>query len=298
MIYDIRQTTHYAYGEAVPTSRHIIRMQPVTQARQRVTACALSIEPQPGERHEGHDFFGNRVTRIAIDTAHDTLAVTVKARVRVDAAAPLLPELTLPWERVAAIALQARDTGPDAPVHKLFPSRMVPVDAALTAYAAESFTPGRPVLAAALDLNARIRRDFLYDTAATSVDTDPVHAFAMRAGVCQDFAHIMIAGLRGLGLAAGYVSGWLRTVPPPGERRLEGADATHAWVSLWCGPNGWIGLDPTNGILAGTDHVVLAEGRDYADVAPLDGIIWSGAGHALSVAVDVVPVEGAASHAE
>lgn len=296
MIYDVRQTTHYSYGEAVPFSRHIIRMQPVARRGQHVTASALSIDPPPGERREAEDFFGNRVTRIAIDQPHDALIVTVRARIRVDEMEPLLPELTLPWEDVAALAMASQDCASAAPIHRLFPSRMVPIDPAMTAYAAESFIPGRPVLAAACDLNRRIQRDFAYDTGATAVDTDPAHAFALRRGVCQDFAHIMIAGLRGLGLPAGYVSGWLRTVPPPGETRLEGADATHAWVSLWCGPQGWIGLDPTNGILAGHDHVVLAEGRDYADVAPLDGIIWSGAGHALSVAVDVVPVEGADPH--
>lgn len=292
MIYDIRQTTHYTYAEPVPFSRHIIRMQPAPRCGQTVLSSALMIDPPPAECDDGHDFFGNRVTRIVIDAPHDALVVTVKARVEVAPAPPCVPELTLPWERIAALAIESRAAGADAPVHRLFPSRMVPVDPALTAYAAMSFTPGRPVLAAARDLTARIHRDFAYDTEATAVDTDPVHAFALRRGVCQDFAHIMIAGLRGLGLPAGYVSGCLRTVAPPGEARLEGADATHAWISLWCGPAGWIGLDPTNGILAGTDHVILAEGRDYADVAPLDGIIWSGAGHDLTVSVDVVPAGG------
>ncbi len=294
MIYDIRQTTHYAYGETVPFSRHIIRMQPPHYAGQSVIASSLSVHPAPGERIDRRDFFGNHTTHIAIDTPHDNLTVTLQARVRVNDAAFHPTTISTPWEEVAVLAQQTRDEGAAGPAHRLFPSRMVPIDPVLTAYAAESFTPGRPVLEAALELATRIKSDFVYDPEATAVDTDPVHAFALRRGVCQDFAHIMIAGLRGLGLAAGYVSGFLRTVPPPGQPRLEGADATHAWVSLWCGDGGWVGLDPTNGIYAGSDHVRIAEGRDYADVAPLDGIIWSGAGHSLSVAVDVVPVEGQA----
>lgn len=292
MIYDIRQTTHYVYGESVPVSRHVIRMRPLHDDGQSVISESLSIDPKPDERIERRDFFGNHVTQIAIASPHDQLTVTLHARVRVTPSSPVKTSANLPWETIARLAQESREAGADAPAHRLFPSRMVPINPALTDYAAESFTPGRPVWDAACDLTQRIKRDFVYDPEATAVDTDPVHAFALRRGVCQDFAHIMIAGLRGLGLAAGYVSGFLRTVPPPGEERLEGADATHAWVALWCGPDGWMGLDPTNGIQTGHDHVRIAEGRDYADVAPLDGIIWSAAGHSLSVAVDVIPVPG------
>ncbi|MBS7804159.1 transglutaminase family protein [Rhizobiales bacterium TNE-4] len=290
MRYSVRQTTHYAYDEAVPFSRHIIRMEPGSRAGQDVLAHRLMIEPSPNERTEDRDFFGNRVTRIAIDSPHDRLSVTVEADILLQSAILPAPHQTAAWEMIASHALTEPAIGADAPGQYLFPSRMVPIDPAITAYATISFPPGRPVLEAACDLNQRIKADFIYDTTATAVDTDPAHAFAMRRGVCQDFAHIMIAGLRGLGLPAAYVSGWLRTVPPEGEMRLEGADATHAWVSVWCGRDGWIGLDPTNGILAAMDHIVLAMGRDYADVAPLDGIIWSGSGHSLHVAVDVVPI--------
>ncbi|MBU3731014.1 MAG: transglutaminase family protein [Beijerinckiaceae bacterium] len=294
MIYDIKQTTHYAYGESVPVSRHMIRMQPPHDDGQSVIAASLNVQPAPHERNDTRDFFGNHLTQIAIDAPHETLTVTLHARVRVEQTAFIPADDTLAWEEVVRLARESSDIGPHAPVHRLFPSRMVPLDPALTAYAALSFPVGRPVLAGATELAERIQADFVYDPTATAVDTDPVHAFALRRGVCQDFAHIMIAGLRGLGLPAGYVSGFLRTVPPPGQQRLEGADATHAWVSVWCGPKGWIGLDPTNGMRADLDHVRIAEGRDYADVAPLDGIIWSAAGHSLSVAVDVVPVSGSA----
>ena len=290
MRYSVRQTTQYAYEESVPSSRHIIRMQPVSRAGQDVVSQRLTIEPQPSERMEGRDFFGNYVTRIAINGPHDRLSVTVEADIRILSSKSFEPDETPSWENISKQALNAPALGPDAPSHFMFPSRMVPINPAMTAYAAESFPPGHALLACVCDLNARIKSDFIYDPLATAVDTDPAHAFAWRRGVCQDFAHIMIAGLRGLGLPAAYVSGWLRTVPPEGEVRLEGADATHAWVSVWCGEKGWIGFDPTNGIRTGTDHIVLAMGRDYADVAPLDGIIWSGAGHSLGVFVDVMPV--------
>ena len=290
MIYDVTQTTHYVYGERVPSSRHIIRMRPPETSTQKIAAFHLAIAPQPDEHREGVDFFGNPISIIRIDQPHDALDVTVQARVCVNEPEAFDPGQTPPWERIAAFAVQSTAIDAQAPVHRLFASRLVPIDPALTAYAAESFVPGRPIVDAACELNRRIKADFVYDPLATNVDTDPVHAFAMRAGVCQDFAHIMIAGMRGLGLPVGYVSGWLRTVPPPGEVRLAGADATHAWVSVWCGAQGWVGLDPTNGIFAGADHIVLAEGRDYADVAPLDGVIWSAADHSLSVAVDVLPV--------
>lgn len=290
MRYAVRQTTQYTYDEPVPSSRHIMRMEPATRSGQNVLSHRLIITPQPTEQADSLDFFGNRVTRIAIDGPHQTLSVTIEAAVEVTAPATLERSVAAAWESVAAQALAQHDSGPDAPVHYLFSSRMIPIDPAMTAYAAESFPPGRPLHEGAFELNRRIHADFLYDPNATAVDTDPVHAFGLRRGVCQDFAHIMIAGLRGLGLPAAYVSGWLRTVPPDGEARLEGADATHAWVSVWCGAMGWIGLDPTNGMRVGTDHIVLAMGRDYADVAPLDGIIWSNTGHSLRVAVDVVPM--------
>ena len=157
--------------------------------------------------------------------------------------------------------------------------------------AAESFAPGRPVLDAAVDLMRRIKADFVYEIGATTASTTPPMSFALRRGVCQDFAHIMISGMRGLGLPVAYVSGYLRTVRSPGEARLEGADAMHAWVLAWCGEEaGWRGLDPTNAIAAGDDHVVLAVGRDYADVAPIDGVIYAAGGQRLKVAVSVTPV--------
>ena len=173
------------------------------------------------------------------------------------------------------------DIGPISPAHFLFPSRLVSLDPEIRDYARESFPPDRPVLDGAIELMRRIKTDFVYEIGATTVTTTPPMSFALRRGVCQDFAHIMISGLRGIGLPAAYVSGYLRTVPRPGAARLQGADAMHAWVLVWCGLEaGWVGLDPTNDILAADEHVVLAIGRDYSDVAPIDGVIVaSGTAH-------------------
>ena len=191
------------------------------------------------------------------------------------------------------MAFTSLDLSPNSPTHYLFPSRQVSLDPEIRVYAAESFTTDRPVLDAAVELMGRIKADFTYEIGATNASTMPSMSFALRRGVCQDFAHVMISGLRGLGLPACYVSGYLRTVQPGDEIKLEGADAMHAWVLVWCGEQaGWHGLDPTNGIRAGEDHVTLAIGRDYADVAPIDGVVLASGRQRLTTAVDVIPVEG------
>ena len=166
----------------------------------------------------------------------------------------------------------------------------MPHYAPAAAYARESFPAAKPVLAGAVDLMTRIHKDFKYDPKATIVSTPLSEAFEKRHGVCQDFAHIMISGLRGIGLPAAYMSGYIRTIPPPGQKRLEGADATHAWVSIWCGDEaGWVGLDPTNAIMIGNDHIILAKGRDYADISPVAGIILGSREQDVAVKVDVIP---------
>lgn len=291
MIYDVRQITTYAYGSGVPFARHLARLTPVDRPGQRVLAVDLAIEPEPAERQEAEDFFGNRVTSIALDRPHHRLEVTLTARVAVSPPEPLLASLTPPWTAVRERAAGSADPGPDSPAHGLYPSRAIGLDDRITEWTAASFPMGLPILEAALDLNRRIKAEMRYRPGTTDAATPPIEAFMARRGVCQDFAQVMIAGLRGLGLPARYVSGYLRTIPPPGRPRLEGADATHAWAEVWCGvETGWVGLDPTNGIPAGEDHVILAVGRDYADVSPLDGVIVASAGHSLTVKVDVVPV--------
>ena len=291
MIYDIRQVTTYHYASHVAYARHVLRLTPIDRPGQRVHATALDVEPAPMERREGSDFFGNRMTWIELDKPHDMLSVRVAARVAVKRDAALAVETTPPWEEVRAVAFASLDLSPNSPTHYLFASRQVSLDPEIRAYSAESFSPGRPLLDAAVELMKRIKADFVYEIGATTASTTPPMSFALRRGVCQDFAHIMISGMRGLGLPAAYVSGYLRTVQSAKEPRLEGADAMHAWVLAWCGVEaGWCGLDPTNAILAGNDHVVLAIGRDYADVAPIDGVIYASGGQRLKVGVTVTPV--------
>ncbi len=290
MIYDVRQSTVYHYESPVAYAHHVLRLTPIDRDGQRVHAAALEVTPVPVERHEGHDFFGNRMTWIVLDQPHDTLTVRVAARVAVEKP-DAGPADTPAWEAIRDSAFVCTDLAPMSPAHYLFPSRQVSLDPEIRAYAAESFPPQRPVYEGAVELIRRIKADFVYQPGTTTVLTTPAMAFAQRRGVCQDFAHVMISGLRGLGLPAAYVSGYLRTIPPPGRERLEGVDAMHAWVLLWCGAEaGWCGFDPTNAIPAGNDHVVLAIGRDYADVAPIDGVIFASGEQRLEVSVNVIPV--------
>ncbi len=293
MIYDVRQTTSYTYASTVAYAHHVLRLTPINRPRQRVHAAALEVEPSPVERREGHDFFGNHVTWIKLDEPHDKLVIKVIARVTVGGMTTDAVK-TPAWEEVRDAVFATRDIGRTSPVHFLFASRQVSLDPEIRAYARESFPVGRPVLDGALELMRRIKADFVYEIGATTVTTTPPMSFALRRGVCQDFAHIMISGLRGLGLPAAYVSGYLRSAQRPDAGRLTGADAMHAWVLVWCGAEaGWWGLDPTNAIVAGDDHVTLAIGRDYTDVAPIDGVVVSSGGQKLDVAVSVLPVKTA-----
>ena len=292
MIYDIKHVTTYEYGSAVTYSNCSLRLLPRQEPGQVVYASRIEIEPKPDSLDERTCFFGNRVTAMTIETAHRTLKVATHTSVEIHRDPPPEGADTDPWEQVRSEAFAVPSLDRDAPAHFLHPSRFVPLYEPATAYAAESFTPGRPVLEAAKDLMHRVRTQFKYDPKATVVSTPLSEAFEKRHGVCQDFAHIMISGLRGLGLPAAYVSGYIRTIPPPGKKRLEGADATHAWVSIWCGPrHGWIGLDPTNDIMIQDDHIILAKGRDYADISPVAGIILGSKEQDVDVQVDVIPRE-------
>ncbi len=291
MIYDLRHVTTYAYSRPVPFARCILRLQPRNDGGQSVHNSELVVTPRPAERDDGVCFFGNRMTTLTIAKPHRELKIEMRARVEVRRPQAPFPALTRSWEEVGEQALASASLAPDSPAHHLYPSRLVPPVAAVTDYARNSFPQRRPVLEGATELMARIKTDFTYDPEATEVSTPLEEAFRQRHGVCQDFAHVMIAGLRGLGLPAAYVSGYIRTVPPPGQKRLEGADASHAWVMLWCGPEtGWIGLDPTNDLIVADDHIVTAFGRDYADVSPLDGVVIGPGSQKIGVAVDVIPI--------
>lgn len=290
MIYFIRHRTTYAYESQVRFARCVLRLTPPDTGFQTVVHSAVTVTPQPSQSHARVGPFGEDTLTVVVDTPHKALVIEAKATVDVHAP-PVEARPTDPaWEAVRTAALASDSLAPDSPASHLYPTRRTPLAPEITAYARESFTPGRPVVEAAEELMKRIHADFTYDSDATDVRTQPAEAFKARRGVCQDFAHVMISGLRGLGLPAAYVSGYLRTTPPPGRPRLEGADATHAWVNLWCGDErGWIGFDPTNAIFVQNDHIVLAVGRDYSDVAPIDGVILAPGEQTLTVEVDVVP---------
>ncbi|SFK19701.1 transglutaminase family protein [Methylocapsa palsarum] len=294
MIYDVRHVTTYEYGSTVTFSHCALRLLPNDAPGQTVLSSELSVDPEPSQIEERICFFGNRVTSLTISAEHQELIVTARTSLEIDRAPAPAPDSTLSFEAVREQAFDTESLDKDSPAHFLHPSRFVPRFQPAADYAKTCFLDGRPVLAGAVELMRRIRADFKYDTKATVVSTPIWEAFEKRRGVCQDFAHIMIAGLRGLGLPAAYVSGYIRTIPPPGKKRLEGADAMHAWVSVWCGGDaGWIDLDPTNSMMIGNDHIVLAKGRDYADISPVAGIILGTSEQDVDVQVDVVPREPA-----
>jgi transglutaminase-like putative cysteine protease len=291
MLYDIRLRLHYDYEAAAGVSRHHVQVAPQTiTGVQRVIASSLSFSPVPTERSDFLDFFGNAVTSAAFRSAYDALDIRMSARVQVSRPEPGLdvsPRLADLGGEIASV----RSLAPHAPHHFLAASDFVDPDAAITAYAHESLGGAVSVAAIARDLCDRIHADFTYDSEATTVATKAADAFGLRRGVCQDFSHVMIAGLRGLGIPAGYVSGFLRTIPPPGKERLEGADAMHAWVRAWCGLEaGWLEFDPTNGILASNDHITVGSGRDYSDVAPIVGVLRTTGSQTGEQSVDVIPV--------
>jgi transglutaminase-like putative cysteine protease len=292
VIYDIRHVTTYAYESQVSFARCSLRLEPKSADGQQLISHAVEIRPRPAIRTARYDFFGTHTESVLIETAHRHLRIDSRSRVKVARHALGRAAQSRPWETVRDVAFEATSLGPSSPVGYIFASPLVPVLAPVTAYASTSFPPGSGILAGAVDLMHRICREFKYDPKATVISTPLREVFDKRRGVCQDFAHLMIAGLRGLGLPAAYVSGYLRTVPPPGKPRLQGADATHAWVSLWCGEGpGWIGFDPTNDLLIENDHIVLAVGRDFSDVSPVDGIIVGSRKQKLGVAVDVLLVD-------
>jgi transglutaminase-like putative cysteine protease len=292
VIYDIRHVTTYSYASPVSFARCSLRLEPKSGDGQRLVSHTVEIRPRPLDRAIRHDFFGTHTESILIETAHRHLRIDSRSRVSVSRQAPGRATQGPPWESVRDVAFEAASLGPTSPIGYVFASPLVPVQQPITSYASLSFPPGGGILAGAIDLMHRIRTEFKYDPKATVISTPLDEVFEKRHGVCQDFAHVMIAALRGLGLPAAYVSGYLRTIPPPGRPRLQGADATHAWVSLWCGEGlGWIGLDPTNDLLVENDHIVLAVGRDFSDVSPVDGIIVGSRKQKLGVAVDVMLVE-------
>jgi transglutaminase-like putative cysteine protease len=300
MLLHVTHETRYAYSPPVETAQHLAHLKPLDTASQRLVSHRLTIEPPPAQCHEVPDVYGNTRAFFALDATHDSLVVTAESVVDTSVPQPLAEAArALPWEAVRERFRYRKGAVFDAASEFVFPSPYVPRHDDFAAYARASFTPERPAFEAAMDLTERMYRDFEYDADSTEINTPAVEALAQRKGVCQDFAHIMIACLRALGLPARYVSGYLLTQPPPGQPRLVGADASHAWVALYLpggssdgeDAGGWAEFDPTNGRQPGEDYVALAVGRDYADVSPMRGVLHGGARHTLDVGVTVRPLD-------
>jgi transglutaminase-like putative cysteine protease len=289
MRYRVQHATRYAYGSPVDLAAHLVHLRPRPQPFQRVITETLVADPSPGRRRDGFDHFGNHVTWLFLDRPHADFSVTSESVVDVEFPEPPEAEATLAWEDVAEAAL--------APAGWLasefvFGTHMAPADPAAKAYVAKSFTPNRPVLDAVLELNERFFKEFKFSAGTTTISTPVSEIMERRAGVCQDFSHAMVGGLRGIGIPARYTSGYIRTKPPPGQTKRLGSDQSHAWVGVWLGPeHGWIDIDPTNGIVVKDEHVLLGWGRDFGDVSPVRGVILGGGNHTVSVAVDLDPID-------
>jgi transglutaminase-like putative cysteine protease len=291
MRYAVRHRTTYRYGQPVSISHHVLHLAPRRCDRQLLHESSIVVSPRPAVRSDTVDYFGNPVTFLTIQEQHDELEIEARSLIDVAAPEPWTPSQTIAWEEVFPRLEQSRSPAGLATLQFAFDSTYTLATADLAAYARESFLPGRPVLEAALDLTGRIHRDFRYDGSATDVSTPVDEVFRLRRGVCQDFAHLELACLRALAIPARYVSGYLLTRPPPGQKKLVGSDASHAWISVWCPEAGWVDLDPTNDTLVRDEHVTLAWGRDYGDISPIKGIIFGGGEHVVDVAVDVIVVE-------
>jgi transglutaminase-like putative cysteine protease len=290
MIYRVRHTTTYTYTETVSGCYNELHLRPYDSPHQTCRSYALHVQPMPAVCSDHTDFFGNPTTFLAIHEPHRSFAVIAHSTVEVRSVT--LPPLaaTLAWDTMRDSLYHERRSADLDAYQYIFDSPDIARTAALRRYVAPSFPPGRPVLAALRDLTQRIYKDFTYDARATSVSTPLKDVLRHRRGVCQDFAQVQIGCLRTLGLAARYVSGYLVTKPRPGQPRLVGADASHAWVSVYCPGTGWIDADPTNNVLPSDRHITVAVGRDYSDVSPIKGVVLGGGQHTMHVAVDVVPV--------
>ncbi|GHE00416.1 transglutaminase [Defluviimonas sp. 20V17] len=294
MRYDITLRVDYAYDFASDQARNLLHLLPrVVPGRQGVVASLLTVDPAPQERWDGLDFFGNGATWIAYHEPIDSISLSLKAQT-VQTTPAMGMDLSPRLAGLEAEIGACQDLGPEAPHHFLGRSARVAPDPEMTAFARDHAGAGQSALQAVQAVGGALHREMAFDAAATDARTPTAEAFAQRRGVCQDFSHVMIACLRGLGIPAGYVSGFLRTLPPPGQPRLEGADAMHAWVRAWCGSDmGWVEFDPTNDTFVRDDHIVVSYGRDYADVAPVRGTLRSTGGQHTEHAVDVVPLDPA-----
>ncbi|MCR0981229.1 transglutaminase family protein [Roseomonas populi] len=287
MIYKVRHVTAYNYESPVEMATHLLHLLPrPLEGRQRVLRAGLSCDPAPARRAEAPDHFGNATAWLYLDRPHARFTVTAEFVVEVTPPPPL-PAATPAWDGLREAALRRPDVA-----EFLFPSPALPPVEGARAFFAPHFTPGRPAGEAVMEMIAAFRGSMAFRSGVTTVSTPVEEVLRRKAGVCQDFAHLMITGLRMLGIPARYVSGYIRTRPPPGGVRRVGADQSHAWVAAWLGEGiGWVEMDPTNSLFVAEEHVVLGWGRDFGDVSPLLGIILGGGQHSVSVGVDMDEAE-------
>jgi len=291
MLYDLRLVILYAFARPSGAGRQLFRVLPASlRGQQQVLSESLTITPAPTERHDFRDFFDNRVVEVAMPPGLKSVRIEMVARVSRSAEAGEL-DLSPGPQGLRAELAALRDLGPESPHHAITPSPRVAADAAIIGFARQAARSATTTRDAVVALGRALHDHMTFDAKATDVDTAPEAAFVLRRGVCQDYAQIMIAGLRGIGIPAGYVAGFLRTTPPPGKARLAGADAMHAWARAWCGiETGWLEYDPTNACLVGGDHVVVGYGRDYGDVAPVTGMLRLDGGQSSTHSVDIEAV--------
>jgi transglutaminase-like putative cysteine protease len=292
MRYKVSHIIRVDYAPPVRMARFNLRLKPIDWPGQQIESYELAIEPRPDNREERAGAYPFNLTRMEVLKAVQMLEVRSTFIADVGDAQLDFAASTMSIGDVAQAALADRTVGPMAPAHYLFPSRLLPMVPEIAAWARPQLPPDADCLTSGLAMARMIQRSFDYDTKATQADTPVAEAFTIGRGVCQDFAHVFVVALRTVGLPAAYMSGYLRTYPPPGQPRLVGADAMHAWVALWCGPQrGWVGIDPTNGVLANADHLVVAMGRDYSDISPIDGVFVGGASQKTFNSVDVSPID-------
>jgi transglutaminase-like putative cysteine protease len=293
--YRVVHDTTYKYSSMVTSSRQIAHLSPRETSWQQVISHQLDIKPNSIERTESVDYFGNRKVSLFVDEPHQSLVVRAESEVIVSRYAPQPNVASPPWEE--ALAVKGKwGPGTDLEVESYrVPSPAVPLLASARAYAAPSFTPGRPWLAALVELTQRIRKEFVYDPKATTITTSVEEVLATKRGVCQDYAHLMLSCLRTLGIPARYVSGYVLNRSRTDGTKLTGADASHAWVAAHCPALGWVAFDPTNGKIADIEFVTLGWGREFLDVTPLRGVVLGAASQQLTVAVSVTPIPEPAS---
>jgi transglutaminase-like putative cysteine protease len=293
--YQILHDTHYRYASSMTLAQQLAHLWPRDCPWQRNHKQQLLVSPLPCQRQDALDVFGNPLTRLVFERPHDELKVSARLKVEVLARPALNVQDSPAWEAAcSALRYSGQPLAPgvlDAARFR-FESPYVHLKQVFADFAAECFSPGRPLLAAVDGLMLKIFSEFSFDAAATQVATPLLQVLEERRGVCQDFAHLMLACLRSLGLSARYISGYLLTQPPPGQPRLIGADASHAWISVFCPQHGWVDFDPTNNIRPALEHITLAWGRDFADVSPLRGVILGGGSHDPEVQVTVMPLSG------